>query len=152
MLLVFEHKYVGASDVQHDYYCNIYDKFLPADKQSVGYCKYYKNYFLDKEVYIEFLYINEDYRYKGYATAMVHLIWAILVDTILSSSGLPPTITKRIGVILMDSHHTRFMQSDAYRSIAQNFRIGIITNLATFTISLTTNHRNRFRVNQIYHL
>ena len=55
MLLVFEHKYVGASDVQHDYYCNIYDKFLPADKQSVGYCKYYKNYFLDTEVYIEFL-------------------------------------------------------------------------------------------------
>jgi ribosomal protein S18 acetylase RimI-like enzyme len=71
MLLVFEHKYIGASDVQHDYYCNIYDKFLPADNQSVGYCKYYKNYFLDKEVYIEFLYINEDYRHKGYATAMV---------------------------------------------------------------------------------
>ena len=70
MLLTFEHKFIGSSDIQYDYCCNIYDNLLGDDK-FVGYCKYYKEYFLDMQVYIEFIFIKHEHRYKGYATAMV---------------------------------------------------------------------------------
>lgn len=62
----FIHKYIGYNDGYDEYVCNIED-----DKNNyVGYCKYINN-FMENAYSIEYIAINEENRYKGYATAMV---------------------------------------------------------------------------------
>jgi len=59
--------YSSRNDFKTEYLCDIYNNI---DKK-VGYCKYYTDDLISDIVYIEFIYINEDDRRKGYATEMV---------------------------------------------------------------------------------
>lgn len=63
----FEHIYFADSFDKEEYMCDIFDNF----GKKVGYCKYYKINRYDNFVYIEYIFISEDERRKGYATELV---------------------------------------------------------------------------------
>lgn len=65
-MIRFSHSFMESFEYKDEYFCKIYD-----DDVSVGYCKYYKGPLETTSVYIEYIYIYEEYRRKGYATAMV---------------------------------------------------------------------------------
>jgi len=75
-----------------------------------------------------------------------HPIRTVLVDSILRGAGLPTPIAEGVRSIFVDSHYTSTMQRDAHATIAQDFRIGVVSNLATILVGLTTNHANCFGV------
>jgi len=84
--------------------------------------------------------------HEPFIVLLKHPIRTILVDSILRGAGQPSTIAESIRSILMDSHHTSTMQRNANATIAQNLRVGVVANLATILVSLTTNHPNCFSV------
>lgn len=65
-MIRFSHSFMETSEYKDEYFCKIYD-----DNECVGYCKYYMGPVETNSVYIEYIYIYEGCRRKGYATAMV---------------------------------------------------------------------------------
>jgi len=63
----FIHTYLGYNNNRDEYNCEI----LNNKKNSVGFCKYYKNNSYDEIVCIEFINIRYEHRRRGYATALV---------------------------------------------------------------------------------
>jgi ribosomal protein S18 acetylase RimI-like enzyme len=54
-------------DCRSEYNCDIYNE----QNIYVGYCKYYKPNWYDDIAYIEYIFISDIYRRRGYATKMV---------------------------------------------------------------------------------
>jgi GNAT superfamily N-acetyltransferase len=62
----FEHCYLGNDDVDR-YYCKLFDE----TEEIVGWCKYYTPTTDCDDVCIEYIYIENEHRRKGYATLIV---------------------------------------------------------------------------------